>query len=93
MGSVGDSYDNALMENFFFTLKTELVYRKSWRTREEAENELFAYIDGRYNTERIQARLGWLSPNEYEAAWPSQGGILDDQPASPADGVDPAPVS
>jgi hypothetical protein len=40
MGSVGDSYDNALMENFFSTLKTELVYRRSWRSREEAENEL-----------------------------------------------------
>ncbi|WP_231905185.1 DDE-type integrase/transposase/recombinase [Saccharothrix espanaensis] len=46
MGSVGDSYDNALMENFFSTLKIELVYRRSWRTRDEAENDLFAYIDG-----------------------------------------------
>ncbi len=69
MGSVGDSYDNALMENFFSTLKTELVYRRSWRTREEAENQLFLYIDAWYNTERIQARLGWRSPDEYEAAW------------------------
>jgi transposase InsO family protein len=68
-GSVGDSYDNALMENFFSTLKTELVHRKSWRTREEAENALFAYIDGWYNTELIQARLGWRSPDEHEAAW------------------------
>ncbi|MCE0765949.1 IS3 family transposase [Pseudonocardia kujensis] len=34
------------MENFFSTLKTELVYRRSWQTREQAENELFAYIDG-----------------------------------------------
>ncbi|WP_226367060.1 IS3 family transposase [Pseudonocardia sp. ICBG162] len=93
MGSVGDSYDNALMENFFSTLKTELVYRESWRTREEAENELFAYIDGWYNTERIQARLGWLSPDEYKATWHAQENILDDQPASPADGADPAPVS
>jgi transposase InsO family protein len=57
------------MENLFSTLKTELVYRKSWRTREEAENALFAYIDGWYNTERIQARLGWRSPDEHEAAW------------------------
>ncbi|WP_255474699.1 IS3 family transposase [Pseudonocardia sp. EV170527-09] len=93
MGSVGDSYDNALMKNFFSTLKTELVYRKSWRTREEAENELFAYIDGWYNTERIQGRLGWRSPGEYEATWHAQEGVLDDQPASPADGADPAPVS
>lgn len=69
MGSVGDSYDNALMENFFSTLKTELVYRRTWRTREEAENELFTYIDGWYNRERIQARLGWQSPDEYEHTW------------------------
>uniref|UniRef100_UPI0039BFEBA8 transposase n=1 Tax=Lentzea alba TaxID=2714351 RepID=UPI0039BFEBA8 len=46
MGSVGDSYDNALMENFFSTLKIELVYRNSWRTRDEAENAIFSYIDG-----------------------------------------------
>src|SRR5689334_4038168 len=69
MGSVGDSYDNALMENFFSTLKIELVYRNAWRTRNEAENAIFAYIDGWYNTERIQKDLGWLSPAEYETAW------------------------
>jgi transposase InsO family protein len=69
MGSTGDSYDNALMENFWSTLKIELVYRTSWRTRDEAENAIFAYIDGWYNTRRIQARLGDLSPDEYEAAW------------------------
>jgi len=69
MGSVGDSYDNALMENFFSTLKIELVYRTAWRTRDEAENALFAYIDGWYNTHRIQRDLGYLSPDEYEAAW------------------------
>jgi transposase InsO family protein len=69
MGSTGDSYDNALMENFWSTLKIELVYRNSWRTRDEAENAIFAYIDCWYNTRRIQAGLGDLSPDEYEAAW------------------------
>ncbi|WP_280314863.1 IS3 family transposase [Nocardia wallacei] len=69
MGSVGDSYDNALMENFFSTLKTELVYRNSWRTREDAENALFSYIDGWYNTQRIQKKLDWRSPDEYEASY------------------------
>ena len=54
MGSVGDSYDNALMENFWSTLKIELVYRTSWRTRDEAENAIFTYIDTWYNTRRIQ---------------------------------------
>ena len=62
MGSIGDSYDNALMENFWSTLKIELVYRNSWRTRDEAENAIFAYIDGWYNTRRIQKDLGWRSP-------------------------------
>jgi putative transposase len=73
MGSVGDSYDNALMENFWSTLKIELVYRTSWATREEAENAIFEYIDGWYNSRRIQKRLGYLSPDAYEAAWRQQG--------------------
>jgi transposase InsO family protein len=69
MGSVGDSYDNALAENFFSTLKVERVYRTSFRTREEAELDLFRYIDGWYNPHRIQRELGWLSPDEYEEAY------------------------
>jgi putative transposase len=89
MGSIGDSYDNALMENFFSTLKTELVYRRSWRTREHAENDLFAYIDAWYNTERIQARLGWRSPDEFEAAWHARP---HDHPAADAAKPDPAAV-
>lgn len=67
MGSVGDSFDNALAENFFSTLKVELVYRTSFRTREEAELALFRYVDGWYNPHRIQKALGWRSPDEYEA--------------------------
>ncbi len=71
------------MENFFSTLKIELVYRRSWRTRDEAENELFRYIDGFYNTERIQKDLGWLSPDEYEAAWHAAQAEPTTIPASP----------
>jgi putative transposase len=69
MGSVGDSLDNALAENFFSTLKVERVYRTSYRTREQAELDLFRYIDGWYNPHRIQRELGWLSPDEYEEAY------------------------
>jgi putative transposase len=69
MGSVGDSYDNALMENFWSTLKTELVEGNAWRSRAEADNALFVYIDGWYNPQRIQKRLGWRSPDEYEQAY------------------------
>jgi putative transposase len=69
MGSVGDSLDNALAENFFSILKVERVYRMTYRTREEAELDLVRYIDGWYNPHRIQRELGWLSPDEYEEAY------------------------
>ena len=69
MGSVGDSLDNALAENFFSILKVERVYRTSYRTREEAELDLFRFIEGWYNPHRIQRELGWLSPEEYEEAY------------------------
>jgi putative transposase len=69
MGSVGDSFDNALAENFFSSLKVERVYRASYRTREEAELDLVRWIDGWYNPRRIQRELGWLSPDEYEEAY------------------------
>ncbi len=87
MGSVGDSYDNALMENFWSTLKIELVYRTSWQTRDEAENAIFAYIDGWYNTRRIQKDLGDLSPAEYEAVWRASH-IDQHQPVT----LEPAPT-
>jgi putative transposase len=49
MGSVGGSLDNALAENFFSILKVERVYRMTYRTHEEAELDVFRYIDGWYN--------------------------------------------
>jgi putative transposase len=86
MGSVGDSFDNALAENFFSTLKVELVYRTSFCTREEAELRLFRFIDGWYNPYRIQRALGWRSPDEYEAAYRTQ---LASQPQSSTIQSDP----
>jgi putative transposase len=67
-GSVGDSFDNALAENLWSTLKIELMYwpATTFATRAEAEAALFRYIDGWYNPRRIQAGLGGLSPDEYE---------------------------
>lgn len=67
-GSVGDSYDNALAENLWSTIKIELVYwpGTTFATRAEAEHALIRYIDGWYNPRRIQAGLGGLSPDEYE---------------------------
>jgi putative transposase len=56
------------MENFFSTRKIELGYRRSWRTPRPGKNAIFAYLAGWHNTERIQKDLGWLSPDEHEAA-------------------------
>ena len=81
MGSTGDSYDNALMENFWSTLKIELVYRNSWRTRDEAENAIFAYIDGWYNTRRIQKDLGWLIPGRVRGRLARPTSTSQTQPA------------
>ena len=50
-GSVGDSYDNAMAESFFGSLKTELIYRHTWTSRHDAELAIFAWIEGWYNPE------------------------------------------
>lgn len=81
-GSVGDSFDNALAENLWSTIKVELVYRHTWATREEADAALFRYIDGWYNPRRIQQRLDGLSPDEHEAAWYAQQHDLPDPVSS-----------
>jgi hypothetical protein len=87
MGSVGDSLDNALAENLFSTLKVELVYRTSFRTREEAELALFRYVDGWYNPHRIQKALGWRSPDEYEADYDRSWRLpRPPEPSDPASG-------
>jgi len=70
-GSVGDSYDNALAENLWSTIKTELIYwpGNTFATRAEADSAIFRYIDGWYNPRRIQEGLDRLSPDEFEEAW------------------------
>ncbi len=66
MGSVGDSFDNALAENLWMIIKPECIRGRVFATRAEANLALFEYIDGFYNPRRIQKRLGYLSPIEYE---------------------------
>jgi transposase InsO family protein len=68
-GSTGDCYDNAAVESFFATLKRELAWihaTKNWPTRTALRSALFDYIEGFYNPERIQHRLGHQSPTNYE---------------------------
>lgn len=63
----GSCYDNAAMESFFGTLKTEHVYRHKFSTREEAMLSIFEYVEVFYNRQRIHSTLGYLSPAEFEA--------------------------
>ena len=66
MGSVGDCYDNALCESFFATLECELLDRRCFHTRAEAEREIFEFLEGWYNPHRRHSALGYLSPVEFE---------------------------
>lgn len=66
MGSVADAYDNALAESFVATLKSELLHRHSWPTKERLRVAIFEYIEGFYNNKRRHSALGYLSPTEYE---------------------------
>ncbi len=66
MSRRGNCYDNAHVESFFHSLKTELVYRKNFKTREEAKQAIFEWIETWYNRERRHSSLGYMSPVEYE---------------------------
>jgi len=65
MSRKGNCYDNAPMESFWGTLKSELVHHRHYTTREEAIREITEYIEVFYNRQRRQARLGYLSPAAY----------------------------
>lgn len=69
MSGKGNCYDNAVIESFFHTLKTEHVYQHRFSTREEAKRSLFDYIEVFYNRQRAHSFLGYCSPEEYERNW------------------------
>lgn len=66
MSAKGYCYDNAAMESFFHTLKTEHVYFCEYQTRREAAQSIFEYIEVFYNRQRIHSTLNYLSPAEFE---------------------------
>jgi putative transposase len=66
MSRKADCYDNAPIESFFHTLKTELVYHAHYATRAEATRDIFAYIEGFYNRTRRHSAIGYISPIEME---------------------------
>lgn len=66
MSRSGNVWDNAAMESFFSTLKTERVARKVYRTRDQARADVFDYIERFYNPSRRHSTIGYLSPMEFE---------------------------
>ena len=66
MSGKGDCYDNALMESFFGTLKSECVDRQSFASRAQARLVIFEYLEAFYNRQRLHSSLGYLSPVTYE---------------------------
>src|SRR5262245_40732044 len=76
MSRPGNCWDNAVVESFFATLKTELCVTEEWNsTRQAARTAIFEYVEGFYNRARRHSTLGYLSPVEFEqrAAYSTNG--------------------
>ena len=66
MSRSGNLWDNAAMESFFSSLKTEPTARKIYRSRDEAKADVFDYIERFYNPKRRDSTIGYMSPMEFE---------------------------
>ena len=67
MSGRGNCYDNAMVETVFKTIKSELIWRTAFTTREQATNAIGQYIEGFYNPRRRHSSLGYISPAAFEA--------------------------
>jgi putative transposase len=67
MSGKGDCWDNAVMESFWATLKSELVHHERYTTHGEARASIFEYIEVFYNRKRLHSSLGYVSPETFEA--------------------------
>jgi putative transposase len=68
MSRGGDCYDNALMESFWSTLKTELTHHELYPTRHDARQSIFEFIEVFYNRQRRHSAIGYMSPEQFEAS-------------------------
>ncbi len=66
MGSIGDCYDNSMIESFWSRMQVEPLDRKKWNTRLELANAMFEYLEIWHNRRRRHSQLGWLTPLEFE---------------------------
>jgi len=84
MSRKANCYDNAAMESFWSTLKLELVYRRKFITRWQAERELFDYIETFYNLRRLHSSLGYRSPGQFEREQNPKNKSLAEHPGGAA---------
>ncbi|WP_368489423.1 IS3 family transposase [Clostridium sp. BJN0013] len=66
MSAKGCCYDNACAETFFASLKKDKLYRRKFKTRDEARMVIVEYIELFYNAKRLHSTLGYNSPKEYK---------------------------
>ncbi len=67
MSKKGDCYDNAAMESWNHSFKVEAVHGERFKTRSDAKRQVFEYIEVYYNRKRLHSKLGYLSPDVFEA--------------------------
>jgi hypothetical protein len=93
MGSVGDCYDNAVIESFWGRMQTELLNRQRWNTRIELANAIFEYLEVFHNRHRRHSAIGWHTPIEYEnSTEPSNPWPKVQQPDSAKPGAHQIPI-
>ena len=66
MGSIGDCYDDAVVESFWGRMQTELLSRQWWKTGIELANAIFEYLEIFHNRQRRHSALGMRTPIEFE---------------------------
>ena len=83
-----DQCNTVLWTPSSITLEVELAHQRRWATRDEAERDLFAYIEGYYNRERIHSALGDVTPEqaEWNASYPRVYEIRGRSPKDAAEG-------
>ncbi len=69
MSRKGNCYDNAFAEKFFATLKKELVYLSEYKSKEDAKNDIFEFIEVWYNRKRIHSSIGYMTPTQFEGSF------------------------
>lgn len=66
MSRKGDCWDNAVAESFFASIKKEFVHDVHFKTRQEARDKIFEWIEVFYNRQRLHSTLSYMSPDEFE---------------------------